>query len=83
MGAKAFLEPISESSDSDSSAGPGDGACRCGAAGAPADAWGWGRAGPDLEPCLGVHLPGGGGVWIKDPIKEPGCPLLLSLDNKV
>lgn len=26
---------------------------------------------------------GGGGVWIKDPIKEPGCPLLLSLDNKV
>lgn len=73
MGAKAFLEPISESSDSSAAAGPGDGACRCGAAGAPADAWGWGQAGPDLEPCLGVYLPGGSGLD-KRPLQRARLP---------
>lgn len=70
MGAKVFLEPVSESSDS---SGPCRGSSRRGTAGALDRC-----SGPRLTQVLVWRLtwthPPGGLIWIKDPIKESAHP---------
>lgn len=68
MGAKVFLEPISEPSSS--SSGFAVDPAGVGLWAPLTNARGWGRAGPGLEPCLGLHLPGAS-LCIQDPMKEP------------